>query len=86
MTEKLNTPIQGTAADILKRALCLLAIVLKETGSNIIGTVHDEIIVEVPAENVEEFSKILKETMIKAGEEFLKKVPLEVDITIGDSW
>ncbi|MGO8944225.1 MAG: DNA polymerase [Syntrophobacteraceae bacterium] len=43
-----NTPVQRTAADITKKALGLLPQRLADTGAQIIGTVHDEIILEVP--------------------------------------
>jgi DNA polymerase-1 len=44
----LNTPVQGTGADILKQALRLLPAALKEIGARIIATVHDEIVLEAP--------------------------------------
>lgn len=48
LTELLNTPIQGTAADITKAALAKLPIALKEIGARLIGPVHDEILLEAP--------------------------------------
>lgn len=86
LTQLLNTPIQGTAADIFKKALTMLAIELVDTESKIIGTVHDEIILEVPNNDVEEIAKILRNTMERAGSYFLKKLPVKVDVSIGDSW
>ena len=82
----LNSPVQGSAADIIKRALGLLPGILKDTSAKIIGTIHDEILLEVPESNTDEAVSILKSTMIKAGEDFIKSVPIEVDISIGDSW
>jgi len=82
----LNTPIQGGAADINKRALGLLPQALIGTGARIIGTIHDEILLEVPEVTVDQAARILEETMIKAGEDFLKSVPIQVDVSIGDSW
>ena len=82
----LNTPIQGSAADIVKRALGLLPDQLIGTGAKIIGTIHDEILLEVPEATTDQAARILEETMIKAGEDFLKSVPIQVDVSIGDSW
>ncbi|MFZ0931470.1 MAG: DNA polymerase [Syntrophobacteraceae bacterium] len=81
-----NTPIQGTAADITKKALCLLPQRLLGVGARIIGTVHDEIILEVPEQMAGEAAVILKETMIQASEAYLGKVPVEVEVTIGETW
>ena len=86
LTQLLNTPIQGTAADIFKKALTMLAIELEDTGSKIIGTVHDEIVLEVPDHDVEEIVKILQNIMEKAGGYFLNKVPVIADLSMGASW
>ena len=74
------------AADITKKALGLLSQRLADTGARIIGTVHDEIILEVPEKVPGEAAVILKETMTQAGKAYLSKVPVEVEVTIGDSW
>lgn len=47
---------------------------------------HDEIILEVPEEVAREVAVILKETMIQAGKAYLAKIPVEVDVTIGETW
>ena len=86
LTELLNTPVQGTAADIIKKALALLPTKLQVTGSKIIACVHDEIVLEVPESCGKETSIILEQTMIQAGNYYLKKVPIEVDVSIADSW
>lgn len=85
ITDMLNTPVQGTGADILKLALGELAKVLPD-GVKLIACVHDEIILECPQGVVDEAAAILKEVMIKAGEKYLKTVPVEVDVSVGDSW
>ena len=54
--------------------------------ARIIGTVHDEIILEITDEMVEEAAVILRKTMIEAGNAYLSKVPIEVDVTIGETW
>ena len=81
-----NTHVQGTAADITKKALGLLPQRLADTEAQIIETVHDEIILEVPEKRAGEAALILKQTMIEAGKAYLGKVPAEVDVTIGDTW
>lgn len=81
-----NTPVQGTAADITKLALGMLIKALEPTGAKIIGTVHDEIILEVCEEKASDAAKILKDIMEKAGNECLKKVPVVAETTIADSW
>ncbi|MGO9370961.1 MAG: hypothetical protein ACLQBD_02535 [Syntrophobacteraceae bacterium] len=48
------------------------------------GTVHDEIILEVPDRLAGEAAVILKQTMIEAGKAYLFQVPVEVDVTIGE--
>ena len=85
MTELLNTPVQGTSADILKRALILLPEALEGTGSKIIACVHDEIIIEVPEQYSNEAARILRQTMIEAGQNYLKSIPVEVDVVVADS-
>ena len=56
------------------------------TGAKIIGTVHDEIILEARQDKAELIAVILKAAMIEGGSEFLKKVPIEVEVVISDSW
>jgi len=51
-----------------------------------IGTVHDEIILEVHEEMANEAAAILQETMIEAGTAYLKRVPVEVEATVGETW
>ncbi len=68
-----NKPVQGTTADIKKKALGLLPQRLVGTGAKIIGTVHDEIILEVPDEKAEEAATILKDVMEAAGQRFLNQ-------------
>jgi DNA polymerase I len=58
---------------------------LADTGAQIIGTVHEEIILEVPDGMAGEAAVILRETMIQAGKAVLSKVPIEVEVTIGET-
>lgn len=81
----MNTPIQGTAADIIKMAMVQVYKRLKDGNfdSKLILQVHDELIVECPEEELEKVSVILKESMEEAIE---LKVPLKVDLAYGDTW
>jgi len=51
-----------------------------------IGTVHDETILEVPGKMARGAAVILKETITQAGKDYLSKVPIEVEVTIGETW
>lgn len=81
----MNTPIQGTAADIIKIAMVNMARIIKEKKlkSRLLLQVHDELIFEVPPDELEQIKVIVKETMEGALE---LVVPLKVDINIGDTW
>lgn len=81
-----NMPIQGTSADILKRALRLLHDDIQGTSAILVNIVHDEIIVETDASEAEETARKLEDSMLKAGREFLKDVPVKVDLSISDEW
>jgi DNA polymerase-1 len=79
-----NMPIQGTAADILKRAMINVHAALgKHPDARMILTVHDELLFEVPKEQAEEVSEVVRETMQSAA---TLKVPLTVDVGIGENW
>jgi DNA polymerase-1 len=81
-----NFPIQGTSADILKRALHFLHIEINGTSAKLVNIVHDEVIVECDAAEAEEICKKLEKAMCDAGEEYVKKVPVKVDAHIADEW
>jgi DNA polymerase I-like protein with 3'-5' exonuclease and polymerase domains len=81
-----NTPIQGSSADILKRALRLLHDELRDTSACIINIVHDEIVVEADANETEAIAKKVEDAMCKAGEEYVKKVPVKVETEVADEW
>ncbi|MBA3632996.1 MAG: hypothetical protein H0W58_09350 [Acidobacteria bacterium] len=82
----MNMPIQGTSADILKRALRLLHDEIRGTSAKLVNIVHDEIIVEADASETEQIAAKLDKAMCAAGEEYIKKVPVKVDVTIADEW
>lgn len=83
-----NAPIQGTNADMTKLALIFIRNRIKERGldAGIVNTVHDEIVVECKETIAEETAELVKDAMIKAGEHYLHKVPVEVECVISDCW
>jgi DNA polymerase I len=81
-----NTPIQGSSADILKRALRLLHDELRETTACIVNIVHDEIVVEADIDETEAIARKVEDAMCAAGEEYVKKVPVKVETEISDEW
>jgi DNA polymerase-1 len=78
-----NTPIQGTAADILKLAMIALGDGAVVPGARMILTVHDELVFEVPDAHVEVAERRIKEAMEGA---FTLDVPLVVDVGHGLHW
>lgn len=85
-----NMPIQGTSADMMKRALYLLDEELTHRGlaasAWIINIVHDEIVLEVDEADAELVAQITKEAMEAAGREYIVRVPVIAEVQIGDSW
>ena len=81
----MNTPIQGTAADIMKIAMIKVYKELKnrKLKSKIVLQIHDELLIETELEEKEEVYKILKESMENAAN---LSVPLKVEISEGKSW
>lgn len=81
----INAPMQGTAADIIKRAMIAVDQWLKDEGlkSQVIMQVHDELVLEVPEEELETVTAGLPAYMSRAAELL---VPLVVDVGVGDSW
>src|ERR1051325_2547293 len=81
-----NTPVQGSSADILKRALRLLHDKLRGTTACIVNIVHDEIVVEADAAQAQEIARMVEDAMCAAGEEYVKKVPIKVETEVSDEW
>ena len=81
----MNTPIQGTAADIMKIAMIKLFNELKERKleSNILLQIHDELLLEVKKEEKDKVEKLLKDSMEGAMQ---LKVPLKVELSEADNW
>ena len=81
-----NFPIQGSAADILKRAMIDVHAALPRIGggrTRMILTVHDELLFESPKETADESAAAVRELMERA---VTLKVPLTVDVGIGENW
>ena len=81
----MNTPIQGTAADIIKKAMIDTAKTLRENGlqSRLILQIHDELIVESPESEAEHAASLLQTCMERA---FSLRVPLVAETHIGRTW
>lgn len=81
----MNTPIQGSAADIIKKAMIDLDAVLKRENftARILLQVHDELIIEAPESELEKLKQLVPETMEKTVDLI---VPLKVDYSFGKSW
>ena len=81
----MNSPIQGTAADIIKVAMIKVNKELKARGlkSRLILQVHDELLIETHKTELEEVKDILVNCMMNAA---ALSVPLVVDVHSGDSW
>jgi DNA polymerase-1 len=80
-----NSPIQGTAADLIKIAMIRLhgRLAASGTGARMLLQVHDELLLEVPEASVEEARRIVREEMESA---IQLEVPLKVDMGVGPSW
>lgn len=81
----LNTPIQGTSADIIKKAMVEVQKYFKQQNlkSKMILQVHDELIIDCKKEELEEVKKVLVQIMENA---YQLDVPLRVDLNYGDNW
>jgi DNA polymerase-1 len=79
----MNTPVQGSAADVIKLAMIRLDQALENTDARLILQVHDELVVEAPVQSAPEIASMVKQIMEEAIE---LDVPLKVDVGIGDNW
>ena len=81
----INTPVQGTAADIIKLAMINIYNRLRKSSltSKMILQIHDELLFEVPEKETEEMKQLVREEMEGV---LAMKVPLKVDIGLGPSW
>jgi DNA polymerase-1 len=81
-----NAPIQGTSADILKRALRLLKDELRDTSAQIVNIIHDEIVVETDEGEAPDIAQKVEHAMCAAGEEYVQTVPVKVESQIAAEW
>jgi DNA polymerase-1 len=84
--ESLNTPIQGTAADGMKKALILLHQELPRFRAKLLLAVHDEVLIEAPAAAAEEVKAVVISCMKRGMEAFVKSVPIEVEASVRTTW
>lgn len=81
-----NMMIQGTSADILKRAIRLLHDSIAENTAKIVNTVHDEIIVECDAAEAGHVAAAVEKSMLVAGARYLSRTPIKVEARITEEW
>ena len=77
-----NTPCQGTGADLIKLVMAEVYEKLSDEEARIIGSIHDEIILEVPEDRAEEYAARLKEIMERIGSEMLYPVPVKAEAKV----
>ena len=85
----INAPIQGSAADIIRRAMIRMVPALLEAGlsARMLLQVHDELVFEAPEDEVDETMEVAQAVMEQAPEPVLRlRVPLKVDARAGDNW
>lgn len=85
----MNTPIQGTAADIIKYAMCTISRRLKEERLNsvMLLQVHDELLFETPADEQSRLTKLVEKCMVDAASKCgVRNVPVEVETSVGKNW
>jgi DNA polymerase-1 len=81
-----NVPVQGSSADITKRAMILLDEALVGMDAKLVNTVHDELVVECSADACEDVRAIVERAMAAGGREYIKSIPVVVETTISDAW
>lgn len=81
-----NAPIQGTSADITKVSLRLIHDAIKGSSADITNCIHDEAVLECNKDEADHIAEIVGAVMVKAGEQFVKRVPILVDTNITPRW
>jgi DNA polymerase I len=89
--EAINAPVQGTSADVLKRAMTLVYGRLKAfNDAFVIASIHDELLVECAEEDAEAVAGVVEAAMLEAADEILNaeepKGKIEVDVAVGRRW
>jgi DNA polymerase-1 len=83
--QAINAPIQGTAADLMKRAMADVPRALADAGldARLLLQVHDELVLEAPSDQAEKTAAIVKDVMERAS---IFTVPVVAEAGIGDNW
>jgi DNA polymerase-1 len=81
-----NFPIQATNSDIIKQAMINLPGAIAPFGARLVNCVHDELVVEAPTEVAEKVAEVVKDTMEAAAHQFLKVVPVVVEVGVAEAW
>jgi len=81
----MNSPMQGSAADLIKIAMIHLAAAMRERGlaSALLLQVHDELVLEAPPDEIDEVRALVRRHMETAA---TLRVPLVADVGVGDNW
>ena len=85
-TDAVNYPIQGSGSDLLKMAVVFFFKERNDLDAKVVNLVHDEILVEVAANDIEKAKEVLSSSMEKAGKLILKDVPVAFEMVVSDSW
>ena len=83
-----NNKIQSSAADVTKRGMVNVRRAIRENGwdARILMVVHDEIVLEVRADQAEECARVVEREMISGFTHYFKKIPMRVDAHVSDCW
>jgi DNA polymerase-1 len=81
-----NVPVQGSSADIIKRAMTLLDEALVEIDARLVNSVHDELVVECAADVADEARERVEHCMEAAGRDYIKSIPVVVESVVAESW
>ena len=84
--EAMNYPIQGAASDIAKLALVYVREEVEGLDARLINSIHDEFVLECAEEQATEVSEKTQAAMVRAGEDILEKVPVQVEIEVSREW
>ena len=81
----INTVIQGSAADLMKQSMINIAsrLAKEQLKTNMLLQIHDELVFEVPSEELDRMQKTVREEMETVAK---LKVPLKVDVRCGSNW
>jgi DNA polymerase-1 len=84
--EAMNYPIQGAASDIAKLALVYVREEVEGLDARLINSIHDEFVIECAEEQATEVSEKTQAAMVRAGEDILEKVPVQVEVEVSREW